>query len=217
MLINKRLLKIADFISSNSFILDVGCDHALLDVYLALEKKCTCLASDIHDGPILKAKLNLLKHKVTKQVKLLTCDGIPNIKTDVDYLVLSGMGAITICNILERGDLSLIKKIIVSPNGEEELVRKKLNELNYKTLKEELVRDKNIIYPVLMYEKGTEKLTKMEIKYGKLLMNNKDSLYQEYYTKKIDTYKNIKKGLPKKYIIKKIKLHKKIREISSIL
>ena len=68
-----------------------------------------------------------------------------------------------------------------------------------------------------MYEKGTEKLTKMEIKYGKLLMNNKDSLYQEYYTKKIDTYKNIKKGLPKKYIIKKIKLHKKIREISSIL
>ena len=37
--IDNRLKRIADFIPSDSYILDVGCDHALLDIYLALNRK----------------------------------------------------------------------------------------------------------------------------------------------------------------------------------
>ena len=32
--ISKRLRAIGDLIEDNSFILDVGCDHALLDIYV---------------------------------------------------------------------------------------------------------------------------------------------------------------------------------------
>ena len=34
MKINDRLKKIGDLVEANSFCLDVGCDHALLDIYL---------------------------------------------------------------------------------------------------------------------------------------------------------------------------------------
>ena len=38
MKINDRLKKIGDLVSANSFCLDVGCDHALLGIYLAKRK-----------------------------------------------------------------------------------------------------------------------------------------------------------------------------------
>ena len=38
MKINSRLKKIGDLVEANSFCLDVGCDHALLDIYLVKKK-----------------------------------------------------------------------------------------------------------------------------------------------------------------------------------
>ena len=38
MKINARLKKIGDLVEANSFCLDVGCDHALLDIYLVSRK-----------------------------------------------------------------------------------------------------------------------------------------------------------------------------------
>ena len=39
MKINARLKKIGDLVEANSFCLDVGCDHALLDIYLVKKNK----------------------------------------------------------------------------------------------------------------------------------------------------------------------------------
>ena len=38
MKINDRLKKIGDLVDANSLCLDIGCDHALLDIYLVKEK-----------------------------------------------------------------------------------------------------------------------------------------------------------------------------------
>ena len=47
MKISKRLRAIGDLIEDNSFILDVGCDHALLDIYVVTNKKnVRAIASD---------------------------------------------------------------------------------------------------------------------------------------------------------------------------
>ncbi len=48
MKISNRLRVISDFVPNNSFILDIGGDHALLDVYFAVHKEnVKCIASDI--------------------------------------------------------------------------------------------------------------------------------------------------------------------------
>ena len=65
MRISKRLRVISDFITDNSFILDIGCDHALLDIYTVLNKKnIKAIASDINEGPLKSAKENIKKHIV---------------------------------------------------------------------------------------------------------------------------------------------------------
>ena len=51
MKISKRLRVIGDLVKDNSFILDIGCDHALLDIYVVKNKKnIKAIASDINEN-----------------------------------------------------------------------------------------------------------------------------------------------------------------------
>ena len=62
MKINNRLKKIGDLVDANSFCLDVGCDHALLDIYLVKKNmNIKPVASDVKTGPLEKAKENIKK------------------------------------------------------------------------------------------------------------------------------------------------------------
>ena len=60
MKINARLKKIGDLVEANSFCLDIGCDHALLDIYLVTQNKnIKAIASDIAEGPLEHARRNI--------------------------------------------------------------------------------------------------------------------------------------------------------------
>ena len=51
MKISNRLKLIASFVDDNSYVIDVGCDHALLDIFLVQTKKnIKTIASDINEG-----------------------------------------------------------------------------------------------------------------------------------------------------------------------
>ena len=53
MKLSKRLQVVASFIPDNSSLLDVGCDHALLDIFLMQTKKnIQIMASDINPNPL---------------------------------------------------------------------------------------------------------------------------------------------------------------------
>ena len=63
MKISKRLKTISEFIDDNCNIIDVGCDHALLDIYLFKNKKnIKLIASDIGEGPLEQAEKNIKKY-----------------------------------------------------------------------------------------------------------------------------------------------------------
>ena len=78
MKISKRLNTIADMIEPNSRVIDVGCDHGLLSIYLDLEKNCSCLASDVNSNALESAKSNIVKYN-SKNVETYLTDGIDNI------------------------------------------------------------------------------------------------------------------------------------------
>ena len=60
MKINARLKTIGDLVEKDSICLDVGCDHALLDIYLVHRKSnIKTIASDIAQGPLEQAKTNI--------------------------------------------------------------------------------------------------------------------------------------------------------------
>ena len=61
--LSKRLKAIADLVDKDSKIIDVGCDHALLDIYLlkkTIIKKA--IASDVNEGALNQAKRNIKLH-----------------------------------------------------------------------------------------------------------------------------------------------------------
>ena len=67
MKINSRLKKIGDLVEANSFCLDVGCDHAFLDIYLVTRNKdIKAVASDIAEGPLEQAKKKYKKRTIRK-------------------------------------------------------------------------------------------------------------------------------------------------------
>ena len=72
MRLSSRLKAIAEFVSDGEKIIDIGCDHALLDIYLYQNrKKVKIIASDIHEGALKQAEKNIKKYELEKKIKLL--------------------------------------------------------------------------------------------------------------------------------------------------
>lgn len=207
MKINRRLRTITDYISDGSNIIDVGCDHALLCIYLVKNKKnIKCIASDINEGPLEQAKNNIEKYNESKSIKIKLGNGIDTIEDFIDTVIISGMGGKTIVDILLDGKDKLlnVKKIILSPNNEFYLVRKSILRLGYKIKKEQIVLDKGKYYPIIVLEKGNKRYNKKELMYGVNCLVNKDLLkYYKYLYDNIILKLNV---LPKKYFYKRIKL-----------
>ncbi len=98
--IRPRLLEICNLIKSGSKIIDIGADHALLDIYLNKYKNCSCLATDISEKCIERARQNIIKYNANIETKV--CDGLDNIKLNDEIIVISGMGTRSIKKILDK-------------------------------------------------------------------------------------------------------------------
>lgn len=209
--LSKRLLAIANLVNKKSSVIDVGCDHALLDIYLSQNKIIKkSIASDVVDGPINMAKKNLVKYGIDN-IELRISDGLDSLtkKDKVDTIIMSGLGNQKITNILKKdlSKLDNIECIIIQSNTGYDKIRSEVVPLGYKIKEEILVEDNGIIYVVIKFVKGNKKYTKKELYFGPLLLKQKNELF--YKMVNIDIKKNdeIIKRLPKRKIIKKIKLY----------
>jgi len=137
--LSPRLKAIADLIDENSKVVDIGCDHALLDIFLTQNKNCHCLATDISVSCILKAQDNIKKYDLEKEVKTMITDGLENINyKNYDYIVISGMGFQTIKKILKN---KIPNKLIIQSNNNIEKLKYYLFK-KYKLVNEKVVLDK---------------------------------------------------------------------------
>ena len=218
--LDNRLKRITDFIPSDSYILDVGCDHALLDIYLALNRNnVKLIASDINENPLKIAKENIKKYNLEDEITLEKADGVSKINDEVDTVVIAGMGTSTINDIINN-DLKKLKnekKIIISSHTSSFELRENMNKKGFKIIDEAVVFDKGKYYEIIVYSNGYEKLSKLDMKYGPIISKRKDEItkayFNERYLKLIEIYKKIPNGN------KKLKddLNKKIKEIKKFL
>lgn len=172
--ISKRLQIIADMIPNNSNVIDVGCDHGLLSIYLAIEKHCTCLATDINEKALANAKTNLRKYK-TDRVSVMVTDGINDISiSSDDYIVIAGMGTQTIKHILT--DKQLSNNLVISSNNQLYELRKFVTKLGYYIADEKFIVDHQKKYIIIKFTKGTRKYSDVDLTYGPITKNNKEYL-----------------------------------------
>lgn len=219
MKINERLKRVASYVDDNSYIIDVGCDHALLDIYLVKTKKnIKAIASDINDGPLEYAHKNIEKENLLNKIKITKRNGIDNLEKEIDTIIISGMGTSNILDIIFRNkdNLKNIKKIIISSNNDWYNLRKTFIKNNYYIKEEDIILENNKFYSIIVFEKGIKKYKKYELKYGPILLKSNNKIFKKYIEKEIIKLNNIKSNLTSKYLIKKIKLEKEIRFLKRI-
>lgn len=218
--LNQRLSCVASFVDDNKKVIDVGCDHALLSIFIVQNKSpLKMIASDIKEGPLKQAKENIKKYKIENEIKVKLGNGIQTIEEDIDTIIISGMGGLNMIGILKY-DIDKYKNvdtIILSPNSDTFEVRKEICKLGFYISDEKLVKDKNIVYPVIKFQRGKKKYSYSDYLYGPILIKNKDNLFMEYISKERETKKKLLDVLPKKYLTKRLKLKKELKVISKIL
>ena len=138
MKLKPRLLEIANLISNNSKVIDVGCDHALLDIYLTNYKNCTCLGIDKSKKCIERAIENASKYNST--VLLKVNDGLNNLKLNDEIIVISGMGTKSIKKIL---DIDLKNDLIIVTHTDTNELKQFLKYKNYDITLEKEIYDKH--------------------------------------------------------------------------
>lgn len=202
--LNNRLTKISDFIFSNDSVIDIGCDHGLLGIYLYLKKNVKkMVSSDVNELPLNKAKENIEKYNLTQKIEVRLGNGLECLSNEIDTIVISGMGGLTINQILKDiKKYSNIKKIVISPNTDFYKTRKVITKLGFYLEEETIVKEHNKYYLISCYIKG--KGSKINCFFGKLDLHNKDVL--SYYLDLVIKNRKINKSLSFKYIFKKVKL-----------
>ena len=199
MKISKRLEAISDFIEETDRLIDIGCDHAILDIYLCEKyENINVIASDIHEGALDQAISNIDRHDLVERIETRLGDGLTIVNpSEFDTIVISGMGFHNIKKILSN-DAKMINypKIVIQCNTDVVKLRKFVIKLGYMITREKLVMDNDIIYTVIEFKQGKEKYNYDQIYFGPRILENKDELFYEYYSKKLLKYENLLLQLP---------------------
>ncbi len=219
--LSKRLEAISSLVPVDAKVIDVGCDHALLDIYLYQNKiSKKIIATDVNENALGNAKDNIKKLKLDNDIETRLGNGLDPLKEndDIDTIIMAGMGAHTIIGILKNNyhKLKNINNIIIQSNTKLFFLRKEMMKLNYKIDNELMVLDNKKTYTIIKYIKGKQRYNKKELYFGPILLKNNSKLFQEYNKKELAKLEMILKLLPKdkiimRYIIRKeIKLYQKI-------
>ncbi|MBQ9783660.1 MAG: SAM-dependent methyltransferase [Clostridia bacterium] len=153
--LSKRLDCAASFVRPNSFVADVGTDHAYLPIALAAAGRiCGGVVSDIHKGPIDRATAHIREWGMEDRLTPVLCDGLAEIEPYApDDILILGMGGELIADILRRAPWTKRPgvRLILQPMTHPELLRRFLLSESYTILDEALVKEEKI-YQILCVE-----------------------------------------------------------------
>ncbi len=220
MKINNRLKAIAMMVEDDAKVMDIGCDHALLDIYLVEEKNIPkCVASDIAEGPIEAAKKNIKLHHLEDKIETKLGNGLDVYSSDLDTVIISGLGGKTMQGVFYRNlkKLKTINTIILSPNNYQADIKKYLCHKGYYIEEEQMIKEHRIIYQIIKFKKGKKRYTKKEFFFGPILLQNKDSLFKEFYSRELKSREILLALLPKNYRYKRFKTKKEIKLLNEEL
>ena len=160
--LQNRLKKIKSYIRDNSAVYDVGTDHALIPAALVLEGHTGSItASDVAEGPIQRARENVLAYGVQDKIKICLADGLQGIELEERAdVIIAGMGGDLIRDIIDRKPEILTgdKRLILQAMTKQELLNDYLAEKGFDIIDGGYVSDteNGKIYCVIVAEYSGE-------------------------------------------------------------
>ena len=206
MQIRKRLKAIASLVDKGSKVIDVGCDHALLDIYLTLYNSNMCIASDVNENAYMIAKNNIEKYGLSMDIPVICSNGFDKIEMQGDYTaIICGMGTSTILNILNTPKLKYLNTLIIQTNNDIYTIRREVSRLGYCIQNELVVKERGIFYVIIRFVRGKAHYNFKQLYFGPILRIKKTPDILEYFTYLFQSNQQILSKLPKKYYLKKWK------------
>lgn len=210
---SKRLLTIASYIQKKDNLIDVGCDHGYLGIYLKKYHLVhNLLLTELRSSALDNAIHNIKENKL--EIDTFLTDGLSNIDlNNYDTVSISGMGTKTILTILHplKKDNNILKVIIQSNNNLLEL-RTGMLKLGYYLNSDKVVLENNIWYVISEFKKGYQRLNYQQKNFG---IYAKDK--NKYYAYLKANYQKLLKLIPKKKWLIRINLDYKIKILNQLL
>lgn len=187
--LSKRLAAIADMIPQGSRLCDVGCDHALVPLYLLTEKRIpSALAMDVAGGPLAAAQVNIERCGCEDRIETRLSDGLSAYNEgEADVLLISGMGGILIAEILGRepGKTASFRELIFGPQKEYACFRAYLRSCRLGIVEECMTEEDGKFYPLIRAVPGADTAVSglpqpMEDRFGPDLLRKKDPVLLKY-------------------------------------
>ena len=216
--LSNRLLKISSLVKNHDVIIDVGCDHALLDIYLTKNKIVKkAIATDITRGAIKMALKNVSYYDCLN-VDVREGNGLDTLKKEdnVSLIIMSGLGNQKIVSILNdnKEKLSNIKKLVISSNNKFYQVREKITKLGFIIESEAIVLEDGKYYIIMKFIKGNKNYSYKELYFGPCLLENKNRMFYKYYTYLKDEKENILSMIPSSLSNKRHVINEEIKMLT---
>lgn len=217
--ISKRLEAISTFVPNGANVIDIGCDHGILSIYLYQLKTINkIIASDVNKNALNNAIKNIKKNNVPIETRLGNGLDVLKKSDNIDTVVIAGMGAHTIVEILNNNidKLDNVSSIIIQSNNKIDFLRKEMSKLNYIVSDEEIIFEGGNYYIIVKFSKGKKKYTDAELHFGPILIKKNSDTFREYNKIELDKLKMLLNYLPKNRIIDRYKIKKKIKLYNKI-
>lgn len=193
MQLSLRLSAIADMVTIGNRLVDVGCDHGYLPVYLVLNKKIPgALAMDVKKGPLSRAEEHIQQYQLSEYIETRLSDGLAALQPgEGDTLVIAGMGGPLMERILQDGApvLKNFQELILQPQSDVGHFRRFIREQGWEITEETIVLEDGKFYPIMKVVQKPEaermSYTKEEELFGKLLLDTKNAVLKQYLQREL--------------------------------
>ena len=191
--LSDRLTAIAEMVTEGNRLVDVGCDHGYLPVYLMLQHKIPgAIATDVGKGPLTRAQEHIAQYHMEAYIETRLCNGLSEIRSgEEDALVIAGMGGPLMERILSEGRHALpgFQELILQPQSDIPHFRRFFMQNGYQIIQEEMILEDGKFYPIMKavtYEGERPAVwSREEEMFGRLLLERKHPVLKLYLEREL--------------------------------
>lgn len=195
MQLSKRLSAVASMVTEGNRLVDVGCDHGYLPLYLYLNKKIpSAIAMDVRPGPLSRAREHIAEYGLEKYIETRLSDGLLALSPgEGDTLTIAGMGGPLMERILTAKEevRESFRELILQPQSDIPHFRRFLREIGWEIVEEEIVLEDGKFYPMMKAVRGEARTVPGDMPYtpeeafGGLLLKKRHPVLKLYLKREL--------------------------------
>lgn len=195
MQLSKRLSAVASMVTEGNRLVDVGCDHGYLPLYLYLNKKIpSAIAMDVRPGPLSRAREHIVEYGLEKYIETRLSDGLLALSSgEGDTLTIAGMGGPLMERILTAKEevRESFRELILQPQSDIPHFRRFLREIGWEIIEEEIVLEDGKFYPMMKAVRGEARTVPGDMPYtpeeafGGLLLKKRHPVLKLYLEREL--------------------------------